>query len=133
MKLVTVLILILGIFFTSTFAVAQDPIPIHAMMQNAGANPVTPPALQAGNDTAASLTQPAHPAHRTNGGKAMIVGGVVLLAAGAAVVTIDALSANTLGTKGAEGATAAAFVAGFAASGVGITLIVLGNRKRSAK
>lgn len=133
MKLVTVSILILGMVCNCPIAMAQGPIPFRAMMQNAGAQPVAPPMPNAKNDTTASITQSAHSAHTTNGGKAMMVGGVVLLAVGATAVTLDAISGATFGTKGAEGRTVAGYVGGFAAAGTGITLIVLGNRRRSTK
>ncbi len=133
MKLVTVSILILGMVCSSTDAIAEGPIPFHALMQNAGAEPAAPPVPDAKSDAQSSVPHSAQTTHRTNGGRAMMVGGIVLLAVGAAAITVDAMAGATFGTRGAEGRTAAAYVGGFAAVGTGITLIVLGKHRRSAK
>ncbi|MFZ0392956.1 MAG: hypothetical protein WCF17_08310 [Terracidiphilus sp.] len=74
----------------------------------------------------------AKPAGRlTAKGKGMIIGGFILVAAGAVVIAGDAALGSALGTKGDGGKTAAGYICGAAALGGGVTLVIFGDRSRS--
>jgi hypothetical protein len=121
-------LLVAGLIFNSVLAVAEDPIPFKAMMQAAGGQAATPPAADANN----AASQPAHAGKITAAGKGEMIGGAVLLGAGALAIGFTA-AFNSTGFKTAGGKTAALYGGGAAAAGVGVTLIVLGSHRRAKK
>jgi hypothetical protein len=111
-----------ALLLNSLCAVAEDPIPFKAMMQSAGAQPAVPP-------TPDAQSQQANTGKITAVGKTEIVGGYVLLGAGA--VTVALTAAINSGFKFSGSKVTALYAGGGAAAGVGVTLIVLGFHRRS--
>jgi len=132
MKVMTVVLACCAILSSSALAVGQGPVPFKAMMQTAG-TPAVANAIPTGDShqSLAAATTRTHTGPLTPKGKGMIIGGIVLVAAGAVVIAADAAFGSTMGTKGVEGRTAAAYCGGIAAAGTGVTLIVFGGRNRS--
>lgn len=121
-------LMITGILFNSTWAAAQDPIPFNAMMQSASTQTPVPPRLDANSASSQQVKQ----GHITPGGKAEIVGGFILVGAGAVVISA-AVAFSSWDTKGAKGKTAAAYGCGAGAVAGGVTLVAFGFHRRSAK
>jgi hypothetical protein len=119
----TVPLLVAGMFFSSEFAMAQDPIPFHAMMQSASTPPAVPPKQDANN----TASQPANSGKITAAGKAGIAGGYVLLGAGALTV---AFTAVITGDKFAGSKAPTLYATGAGAAAVGVTMIVIGFHRR---
>lgn len=128
MKLVTLAFLAAGILCNSTWSVAQSPVPFKALMQQAGAQPAIPSKPDP-NGTSFQPTTPKPADH----GKAERVTGAVLLGAGAATITATLVVVGALhGSAGHPGRVWAGVGGGSGMAGVGITLIVLGNHKKSS-
>lgn len=132
MKFMAAFLVCGAILWNSALAIGQNPIPFKAMMQSPGVQQTVAPMPNRGSpqDLSASATA-THTGALTPKGKAMMIGGIVLVAAGAVVIAADAAFGSTMGTKGAEGKTAVGYVGGFSAVGTGVTLIVFGARHRS--
>jgi hypothetical protein len=127
-KLVT-LALIGGFAFNPTIAAAQNSVPIKAIMQSAGEQAAVP----ARQDANGAIGQGAASAH-ANGGKAERVTGGILLGSGIAVTTATLVVVSMLhGSFGHADRVWAGVGGGAAMTGAGITLIVLGNHKRTSK
>lgn len=129
MKLVAVALLFPGMMCNSMLAMGQGPVPFSAYMQAAGAQPGVSPAPGAKDQFTPVSNHPAHPTHMTSGGKAMVGGGVAMLAMGGTVIVGTALwnGAHST-TKGDAG-----FATGGGLAAGGITLIVLGKHRRTAE
>jgi hypothetical protein len=131
MKLVAVALLVLGMLCNSMLAMAEGPVPFNALMQTAGAQPSVPPITDTKDKSTALSAQPTH-TRMTSGGKIMTGTGIGMLVIGVAAVGGTAIVRTALGgvTSAKEDAlfaTGGALVAG------GVTLIVFGSHRRSAK
>ena len=119
--------LVVAMLWSSTFAMAEGPVPFKALMRNDGAQPTMPPLTDVNDQSTAASNQAAHKTHMTRAGKIMTGVGVGLVAFGGLVmaVTPNAFATQTDKNElyGASGAT----------MGVGVVLIVLGVKRRSAK
>ena len=124
MKLVAVSLLVLGMLCNSMLAMAEGPVPFHALMQSAGSPPSVPP-INGARDKALS-TQPARPPHMTRGGKVMT--GIGMFAIGGVVVIGTALLDWGPHTAKVD----AGYATGGGLTAGGITLFVLGYHRRSA-
>lgn len=125
MKLVAAVALV-AIFCSSTLGMAEGPVPFKALMQEAGAQPAVSPRQDA-KDSPVQSTQ----SKQTNRGKAERVTGGILLGTGVAVITTTLVLVGAAhGSAGHDGRVWAGVGGGAGISGVGVTLIVLGNRKR---
>jgi hypothetical protein len=127
MKLVAVALLALGMLCNSTLAMAEGPLPFRALMQTAGAEPAMPSKPDA-KDSSIQNTTSKH----ANGGKAERVTGGVLLGTGVAVITTTLVLVSAGGDAGHSGRVWAGIGGGAGMTGAGVTLIVLGNHRRSA-
>lgn len=95
-------------------------------MQAAGAQPAIPPEPDTKDSSIQSTTS-----KQFNRGKAERVTGGVLLGAGVAVITATLVVVDAVhGSAGHDGRVWAGIGGGAGMSGAGVTLIVLGNRKR---
>ena len=121
------LALVVAMLWSSTFAMAEGPVPFKALMRNDGAQPAVPPLTDVGDQSTAASNQAVRKTHMTRAGKIMTGVGIGLVAFGGLVmaVTPNAFATQTDKNElyGASGAT----------MGVGVVLIVLGVRRRSAK
>ena len=132
MKVMAAFAVCFAILWNSVLAVGQGPVPFKEMMQSAGTQQVAAPMPNPDNQQSlAASTTTTHIGALTPKGKGMIIGGIALVAVGAVVIAADAAFGCTVGTKGDEGRTAAAYCGGIAAAGTGVTLIVFGGRSRS--
>jgi len=126
MKPVAALALVVALLCSSTFALAEGPIPFKALMRNDGAQPGMPPLTDGSDQPAAASSQAVHKTHMTGAGKVMTGVGIGLVAFGGLVmaVTPNAFATQTDKNElyGASGAT----------MGVGVVLIVFGVKRRSA-
>jgi hypothetical protein len=127
MKLVTVALLVVGMLSNSMFAMAEGPVPFKALMQTAGAQPTATPSQ---NQSTAVPTQPAH-RPMTRSGKMMTGFGIGLCAIGGSVLVASAVLNNVWGFSSSD--KAKAYGAGGGAVAGGAILLVLGNRRRSAR
>jgi hypothetical protein len=130
MKLVTVALLVVGMLSNSVFAMAEGPVPFKALMQTAGAQPITTPITASQDQSTAVPTQPAH-GPMTRGGKMMTGVGIALCVIGGTVLVGSAALNNVWGFSSSD--KAKFYGAGSGAVAGGAVLIVLGNRRRSAK
>jgi hypothetical protein len=130
MKLVTVPLLVVGMLSNSMFAMAEGPVPFKALMQTAGAQPTTTPITASQDQSTAVPTQPAH-GPMTRGGKIMTGAGIALCVIGGSVVVGTAALNSAWGFTASD--KAKSYGAGSGAVAGGAILIVLGNRRRSAK
>jgi hypothetical protein len=130
MKLVTVALLVVGMLSNSMFAMAEGPVPFKALMQTAGAQPTTTPVTASQNQSTAVPTQPAH-RPMTRGGKMMTGFGIGLCVIGGSVLVASAVLNSVWGFSPSD--KAKAYGAGGGAVAGGAILIVLGNRRRSAR
>jgi len=126
-KIFAVPFIVIGLLLNSVAVIAQDPIPFNAMMQSAGAPAAVPPKP----DSDAAANQKSNAGKITSGGKAEIVGGVVLFATGVLTVTATALLAGAKANVGSKGM--ALYVGGSGVAVVGVTLIALGSNRRHKK
>ena len=118
-----------AILSNSMLAAAQGPVPFKAMMQSGGSQQVAPPMPNGDSSQSPAAPTKAKPAGRlTAKGKGMIIGGFVLVAAGAVVIGGEAALGNWAGTGGKK---AAGYICGAAALGGGVTLVIFGDRSRS--
>lgn len=121
-----------AILSNSMLAAAQGPVPFKAMMQSGGTQQVAPPMPNGDSSQSPAASTKAKPAGRlTAKGKGMIVGGFVLVAAGALVIGVDAALGSAWGTKATGGKTTAGYIGGAAALGGGVTLVIFGDRSRT--
>jgi hypothetical protein len=132
MKAIVVILGCCAILWNSAFAAGQTPVPFKSLMQSPGAQQVSA-AMATGDrhNSPADLTSATHTGALTPRGKGMMIGGITLVAVGAVVIAFDVAFGSAMGTKGAEGRTAAGYIGGAAAAGTGVTLIVFGSRNRS--
>ncbi len=129
MKNKAVFLACFAILSNSMLAAAQGPVPFKAMMQSGGTQQVAAPMPNGDSSQSPAVATKAKPAGRlTPKGKAMIIGGFVLVAAGAVVIAGDAALGSWGGTGGK---TAAGYIGGAAALGGGVTLVIFGDRGRS--
>jgi hypothetical protein len=127
MKLVAVTLLVVAMLCNCMLAVAENPVPFRALMQTAGAEPAAPPKPDAKDAFSKSTTS-------TNSGKAERVTGGVLLGTGVAAITATLVIVSAAhGSAGHDGRVWAGIGGGAAMTGVGVSLIVLGSHKHSAK
>lgn len=121
------LLMFAALAVSSTRSFADDPIPFSAMIQSAGAQPAVPPMPDAQN----ASSQSAASSH-AGSGTAEVVGGAILLGTGLAAVTVTvAVVAVLHGSYGHDGRVWAGIGGGAGIAGAGVTLIVIGNHKRS--
>ncbi len=121
------LALVVAMLCSSTLAMAEPPVPFKALMRNGGARLSTPPLNDVDDPPAAASNHADHKTHMTAAGKIMtgvgigfvIIGGVVMAA------TPDAFATPTDKNE--------LYAASGATMGVGVVLIVLGVKRRSAK
>ena len=130
MKLVTIVFLMLGLLLGSKPAIAQNPLPLSAYERAAGASSSVPPMPAATNDSTAATTQSGN---MTSGGKTMRGVGIALVIIGAGAVITTAAITAPLGYAGHPGRVAAGCAGGGAVATVGVTLIILGRHKHTAK
>ncbi len=130
MKLITVAILVVGMLSHSMFAMAEGPVPFKALMQTADAQPTTTPTTASQDQSTAVPTHPAH-GPMTRGGKIMTGVGFGLCVIGGSVLVGAAALNNVWGFSSSD--KAKAYGAGSGAVAGGAILLVLGNRRRSAK
>lgn len=125
MKFVAAVSLVVAIFCSSTLAMARIR-SIQAINAAAGAQPAIPPEPDTKDSSIQSTTS-----KQSNRGKAERVTGGVLLGAGVAVITATLVVVGAVhGSAGHDGRVWAGIGGGAGMSGAGVTLIVLGNRKR---
>lgn len=125
MKLVVAVALV-AILCSCTLAKGEGPVPFKALMQQAGAQPAIPPEPDA-KDSSIQSAQSKQAHH----GKAERVAGGVLLGTGVAVITATLVVVGAVhGSAGHDGRVWAGVGGGAGMTGAGVTLIVLGNRKR---
>jgi hypothetical protein len=130
MKLITVALLVVGMLSQSMFAMAEGPVPFKALMQTAGAQPTTTQITASQDQSTAVPTRPAH-GPMTRGGKMMTGFGTALFVIGGSVLVGAAVLNGAWGFSPSD--KAKAYGAGSGAVAGGAILIVLGNRRRSAK
>ena len=119
-------LLALGLFWNSVLAYAEGPVPFRSLMQTAGSPSGM---LSARTDQQTQVATPTPPTHLTHGGKAMIGSGIGLVAIGGGVIIMTAIL-NSWATPGKRGAL---YGGGGGVAAAGVTLIVLGNHRRSAQ
>lgn len=129
MKLVAVALIVAGLLCNSSLAMAEGPVPFHALMQPAGTDAGIPPLDDSKDQSTAGSTQPAHKLPMTSGGKTMTGIGAGLMVIGVVVVIGTAL----LHDFGPSGKVAAGYAAGGGAIVGGATLIIFGGHRRQAK
>lgn len=131
MKAATSILLFLGAALLCRTAIAQGPITLASVAHVGYSYPV----LQEANGLQAASPTPNRPAPLTHNGKVMRGVGIALLGLGAGVITIDAILTNCsgIGCGGHTGRSAAGFVGGGGIAATGVTLIVLGNRRRTER
>jgi hypothetical protein len=126
MKLALMCLLVLSLACSSSCAVAEGPIPVRALIQNAGTQAALPSSSGDQNPTpAVNQTAPHRP--MTTGGKVMTGVGIGLLAIGVAAI------ATPQPKDGFAPAEAEARAEGLLTAGVGVTLVVIGTHRRKAK
>lgn len=128
MKLVTVITLALGMLCNSILAAAEGPVPLKALMADAGAEPVMIANAGADDKSLTGSTQQSHKT-MTRGGKIMAGVGVGMLAIGAT---------GLIGTAVWRGPVSPSdkhklYAAGSGVMATGVVLIVFGSHRRSAK
>jgi hypothetical protein len=127
MKPALVCLLVLSMACSSSCAVAEGPIPVRALMQNAGAQSALPASSGDQSSPAPDVSQTAPHRPMTTGGKVMTGVGIGLLALGVAAL---ATPQPKDGFAPAEGAVRATSIL---CAGVGVTLVVIGTHRRKAK
>lgn len=127
MKPVAAVALVVAMLCSSTLAMAEGPVPFRALMRNDGAEPSIPPLTDANDPPTAASNQADHKTHMTSAGKIMTGVGIGMVAIGGVVMAATPHAFATPTDKnelyGASGAT----------MGVGVVLIVIGVRRRSAQ
>jgi len=120
-------LLIVAASVNSMQAIAEDMIPFKAIMQSASAEPAMQPKPDAKEGDIQSTAS-----KHANRGKTERVAGGILLGTGIAVITTTlAVVTATHGSAGHPGRVWAGIGGGAGMTGAGVTVIVVGNHKRS--